>query len=567
MVNLMYYTQTDIANRKIEIGSIESSSEALKQLIFDDSNSEYKQAMSDGQKYFLVKNTEILENKQLNTYATYENTGTQAEPTWTTTEKTNPQSANIKKPSAEYRISVKQKIEYGLANGTMISYGDKENANDIQTLEDILSVLGKYKDVVISEFVQSGSNAALGYIYVYIDTNGKFQYTVMDPKEIIVVYKDHTRRLIDTVYRYYHIDTVTDGKTESKLRVEIYTETEMNVYNETKDGFIADYELSTAFGYIKVGDETEQPINWGRPPFIEYVNNPERITDLQAAKLKIDDLDYQDSKLSNDYTDKPDHLINIRGYSGDNPLDLADFFKTIGITFSDEDGGVDSVDMKIPYEGKHSIMKETKKDIFTALQAVDTSAETVSKAPSGVALTMMYKPLEMKVQSMYQGLTKSLYDLMYFVNKYFKIAGSLTEVKYETKSFDIALVEFAFTPNRVINLVELADVIVKLSALLPKEELLKLLPFVDQNNIKEILEKIEAETEDLFNEPIEDQPTEDEEIVDTAEALDLNSVQIKSAIAIVNEVGDGLTANQAKVQLKTFFGLTDEQANNLIDAK
>ena len=500
----MYYTPTELINRNIKVGAIESNSEALKKLIEDDRTSAYKVAMQDGHNYFLVENTNIM-NTEMNKFSSYQNYGTEDKPSWGEVQKTNPQSANIKKPSETFRNSILQKIDYGLSNGVMIEHPDE------LTQENILEVLGKESDATISEHAQVGSVSALGYIHCYINKDGSFGYTVMNPKELIVIYSDDTRKLIESVIRYYTITSIQDGENESKLRIEVYSATDKKVYDEAENNvMVYNTDLYSAYGLIRETDtDIGVPVNWGKPPFIEYINNPERITDLQAAKLKIDDLDYQDSRLSNDFTDKPESLIVLKEYDGTSSYDAMDRFKVAGVAAVSGDGGIDSVKLEIPYEGKQSVMKETKKDIYSALQSVDTSAETVSKAPSGIALQMLYRPLEMKVQRMYQGLTKSLYDLMYFINKYFEMSSSLQGNTYKT--FDVDDVTFTYTPNRVLNLVELADVAVKFASIgLPTEEWLKLLPFIDQNNIEDVVKQIEKEREDIFNEPIEDHPEIDE---------------------------------------------------------
>jgi len=499
----MFYTQQDLVNKNIEIGAITANSQALLDLIESDSNSDYKKAMIDGRKYFEVNNT-CVNDTNFNVYNTYRFAGNDnnGNPTYTIQENTNPSSKNIKKPSAIYRNAVLQKIDYGLANGVLI---DIENET---TKEDILETLGKEKDVKVSSLATEGSNSALSYFYIYIDKDGQFKYMVMDSVELIIIYEDDTRERISEVIRYYKIEKIIDGSSTFMWRVEIYRKDSKEVFDEQGSGagsLLVSQGLN-AYGVIKIKDdedsEGEAQVNWGRAPFVEYINNPERITDLQPAISLIDDIDLQDSRLSNDFMDKVEQILGVKGFDGDDPHALMEFLKVVGIAFTDgENGGVEGIENKIPYEGKQSVIENTTKDAYEALQAVRTSAETVSKASSGKALQIMYRPLDMKVQRMYQGLEKTLYDLMYFVNEYFGMSNELdSEPK---KQFNPDEVKFVFTPNVVVDLVELADIAVKfVSAGLPMSVILDLLPFINQNNKEDILKEIESQQVDLFQEPM-----------------------------------------------------------------
>ena len=502
----MWITQNDLLSKNIEIGAITANSKALLDLISDDSRADYKIAMVDGRKYFRVENT-ALNLTEFNTYNTYEPSGTDSNgnPTYKVTSKTNPSSSNLKKPSAIYRNAVLQKIDYGLANGVMIENPDES------AVENINKTLGNSKDVKISSLATEGANSAMSYFYIYITKAGEFGYMVMDSNELIVVYEDDTRERISEVIRYYKVETVTDGVTSSKYIIEIYGATSKEVFEEQTNGILVSQGVN-AYGLIKTTDnEIEKVINWGRPPFVEFINNPERITDLQPAKSQIDDIDHQDSKLSNDFLTRPESIINVNGFDGDDPSALIEFLQTVGVSFTDGDSGsISGIEIKIPYEGKQAVISETTKNAYKALQAVDNGTETVSKASSGKALQIMYKPLNMKVLRMYQGLTKSLSELMWFVNEYYKMTSQLSGVE-TIPQFNVEECSFNFTPDVVFDLVELADIITKLSIVLPPKELLKLLPFVDENNIDEILEELEKQNASLFNDNIEALPVDDTE--------------------------------------------------------
>ena len=499
----MFITQTDLANKNIQIGAITANSQALLDLIKEHSNSDAVTAMRDGANYYRVENTAVNDT-EFNQYNVYEFAGNDSSnnPTYTATTKTNLHSKNIKKPSPLYRGGIIQKIDYGLSNGVVIEYPDDT------TKDNIIDTLGKTLDVKLSSLATEGANSAVSYLYVYVDKDGQFKYTVMDSKELIIIYEDDTREEISQVIRYYSVQDITDGKTTSKWIIELYGSEGKEVFEEQSGGLLVSQGVS-AYGLIKTTDnEVEIPINWGKPPFVEYINNPERITDLQPVKSQIDDIDIQDSQLSNDFIDKPESLINIHGFEGDNPANLLEFLKVMGVTFTaGDDSAITGIEVKIPYEGKQSVIDATTKNAYKAMQAVDTSTETISKASSGVALEIMYKPLNSKVLRMYQGLTKSLYSLLSFVNIYYTLASKITGAK-SMPTFDPTQASFVFTPDVVVNLTEIVEAAVKLSAIgYPIEKILDILPMVDSNNKQEILDLIEEQKVDLFQEPMAEDDT------------------------------------------------------------
>lgn len=301
-------------------------------------------------------------------------------------------SADNRIPANFYNILVNQKAAYLFTDPPVFDAGSEGVNMAVQ------EALGDSFSKICKDLCIKASNCTVAWLHYWEDTNGKFRFAAIDPKQVIPVWTDALEKELSGILRVY--DTLNDkGK---KLNIYEYWDGESchafcKESRETIDA-LKPYDI------LAMGEPPgSAPCSWehgfGEVPFIPFPNNAEGGNDLNDVKELIDAYDKVYSGFLNDLEDIQEIIFVLSGYEGE---DLKEFleklkkYKTVKLDNDEEGkGGVSTLTIDIPVEAREKMLSMTRKSIFEQGMGIDPDPQNFGNS-SGVALKYLYSLLELK---------------------------------------------------------------------------------------------------------------------------------------------------------------------------
>lgn len=354
-----------------------------------------------------------------------------------------------------------------------------------------------------SELGEHQSKYGIGIELLYLkDNEGKIMpyFTFIDPKEVILIYDYSIEKNLICAIRYYTIDTIEKNVTKQKL--EIY-------YPEV----IEYYTLINSGTNKELVFENTVPNFFFEVPFIIYKNNEEYHSDYEPVATMIDLYD----KLMSDSANEMDRFAAaymvfknyvLGGNEEENRKKMATL-KKMRAFFVNGDGEIEFLTKNIPTEFIQEIKTTLRDDIVYHTQIPDFRDESFGTA-SGIAIKYKLINFENLCATKESFFKDGLYQRIKLINNFFKIQADTIELKE---------VEIDFDRNIPMNVMEEADIAVKLQNIVSQETLLDQLSIVD--DVESEMERIKKEDEEkqkqfdidnMFNEP--DQQVSQNEVND-----------------------------------------------------
>ena len=387
-----------------------------------------RELMMEGERYYQVDND--IKDRRI----TKKVNGQRVEESW---------RANNKLAHATYKNQVDEKIAYLLSKP--VTYRTSEDAGSSYA-DKIKDILGKHFQYQLTQLGYEASNKGIGWLQVYVDTEGNLKTMVIPAEQCIPYWKDKTHTELDTMIRVYDT-TVWEYSTEKTVtNVEVWTEDSVAFYRLEGKLLIYDYDRSMDAGgpvsHYRNGDVWQ---SWGMVPFIPFKNNQIEMPDIKFVKSLIDGYDQGRSEAAN-YVEEVKNLIFVlKGYGG---ADLNEFMRDINedraIKIDDpEEGGVDTITPQMDITALREHYEQLKRDIAEAGQSVNKDLDKFGAAPSGVALRFMYSGLDLKCNLMETEFKMGFEQLLYFVDMYLQLTGQ--------GDFEKTEVELVFNRDMAVN--------------------------------------------------------------------------------------------------------------------
>lgn len=360
---------------------------------------------------------------------------------------------------AWHTLLVMQKMSYLFSKEPAIDTGDET------TNREVLKVLGDEWGKILNELVKEASNKAVGWLYYYIDKDGKFQYALIESEYVIPIFTaDKKKRLAAVICRI-----VEEGEGNFKTTYQYWD----------KDQFIT-FEKR---GSICVKDEQNSKAHpFGEVPFIYFNNNSVGKNDLFMYKDLIDEYDKKYSGFANDLDDIQEIIFILQGYGGEDLEEFMSDLKSFKAVKTDEHGDVRTVKAEIPLEARRAFLEDTKKAIFLFGMGVNPDRENFGDS-SGVALKFLYSLLELKASA-----TRIEFDcsIKVFIRAILRFLG-----KEEGQNIKIT-----YYKNMITNDKEKVEIIAKSGGTLSLKTLTQNHPYTE--NLDEELLQIEKEKSDEY---------------------------------------------------------------------
>ncbi|MBN6091267.1 phage portal protein [Staphylococcus saprophyticus] len=359
---------------------------------------------------------------------------------------------------------VDQKVSYLVGKPIEFKYTDNN------VIEQINLALGSRFDDKLHSVLTGASNKGIEWIHPYIDEEGELKFFRVPAEQAVPIWKDREHEKLEAFIRFYKID--------NDMKVEYWDETFINYYIYDNGSLIRDYSRN-----LKSQETHFSTGSWGRIPFIPFKNNDAERSDLFMYKTQIDAYNRRLSDTANMFKESNELIYVLTNYDD---TDLSEFKRNMrhygAIKVSNVDGGVDTIEIKVPVENTEKYLKMLYENIMLFGQAVDFSSDKFGSAPSGVALEFLYTNLNLKADKLARKTKVAIQELLWYVIEHHNL-------KVNHKEIDIS-----FNYNKVANTELQVQMAQSSMGVVSHETVIENHPFV---------EDLEAELERIQNERYE----------------------------------------------------------------
>lgn len=483
-------------NKNIQMNAPLTGEQIIKNLIETDLKSPEKILMSLTADYYAVKNTKILA-KQITYF--------EGNPP---VKRIDTDAVNNKIPSAFNKELIDQAVNFSISQDITLSTADETEQEMLDKIKtDVIK--RKFKKFLKSAYKKARKDA-LTWCYYFVNDKGEFDYMLMDALNIIPIYDQSFENILLQIIRYYPITSVDNQGNEVQIfKVEVYDDKSKTVYIQNPE--TKDYALATGLtdptlqmnptSYINQrftinGATTEEPLSWGRVPFIKLRCNDEEIPDLQLNKQYIDAYDRLVSETQDELDALADKFIAIKGYNAgvETGANLMRNLKMLKFVPVAEGGGVDIISEAFDAEGKIKILDEYRRNVYRFGMGVDMNSE-MNGAISGVALDRQFYNLKMKAsdgEDEVADFIRKFYDAAnYFISNVASLSDTLVNKYKGLKPIDAENINVKFNRAIITDNEGVIKVIKESKGVVSTEGLLEMHPYVE--NVAKELERIEAE--------------------------------------------------------------------------
>lgn len=371
-------------------------------------------------------------------------------------------SANHKTASNFYKRFITQEIEYLLANG--VSF----------TKEETKKKLGDMKfDRVIKKLAKSALNGAESFGFW---DNGKIvPFTIQEYIPLL----DEEDGSMKAGIRFWRL---ADNK---PMRATLYEMDGFTDYMENDKGVMKIKQNKRPYKqFIRTteadGEEIYGGENYPTFPIVPMWGNDEHQSELVGVKTEIDAYDLIKSGFANDLDDVSQIYWILQNAGGMDEEDIAKFLDQIKRTHAaslDEDGATaEAHTIEIPYQSRETYLTRLESDMYydaMAMNAKDITAGNITATA---------------IKAAYDNLDQKANELMANVEEF--IDGILVLAGIDDKP--------SFKMNRISNDTEMTQNILSASEYLDLQTILEKLPFVNEEEVPIILERLAKEELDRY---------------------------------------------------------------------
>jgi hypothetical protein len=298
--------------------------------------------------------------------------------------------------------------------------------------------------------------------------------------------------------------------------------------------------------------------NYPSFPIVPLWANREHQSELIGLREKIDGYDLIQSGLANDLDDCSQIYWTITNAGGMDDVDLAKFIermKVVKAAVVDEQGSTaEAHTVELPYQARQVGLQDLRDSLYRDAMALDTDKVQAGNV-TATAIESAYEALELKCDGFEYCVTEC-------INALLNLAGIEDSPSYHRR--------------KTTNQPEITTMVLSAGDYLDDETILKHLPWLNIDEIDEILARKDKEEADRFGdmesmggesgEGLE--ASEEGEIVDAAEDVKgtaLNGAQTQSLILIMDKFSaGGLTEQQAINMIATAIGISKEDARKIV---
>lgn len=239
--------------------------------------------------------------------------------------------------------------------------------------------------------------------------------------------------------------------------------------------------------------------NYPSFPIVPLWANREHQSELVGLREKIDGYDLIQSGLANDLDDASQIYWTITNAGGMDDIDLAKFIermKVVKAAVVDEQGSkAEAHTLDVPYQARQAGLQDLRDSLYRDAMALDTDKVSAGNV-TATAINSAYENLELKCDGYEYCVTECIDALLALIG----VEDSPT-----------------YHRRKTTNMPEVTNMVLAAGEYLDDETILKHLPFLNIDEIDEIMDRRDAEEADRFADEEMDFMDEDEEMLDLEE--------------------------------------------------
>lgn len=341
------------------------------------------------------------------------------------------------------------------------------NSQDEDVLNE-LNMIFEYNDEADenTELAKNASIYGVAYEYLYVQDN-MIRFKIFDTREIIAIYDKTVEHNLIAVLRCYDDYDWVEGKNISI--VEVITDKEVIRYktNDVKSS------LTLLVSY---------PHYFGMVPVAVYYNNEEALGDFERVIPLIDAYDCMESDTLNDFEYFTDCYLCLYGFTAEKE-DIIQM-KENRVLLMDEGTNAEWLTKDINDTYTENMKNRLDNDIHKFAKCPNMSDEAFASNASGIAIKFKTMGTENLVSIKERKFKRGLQMRLELIAN---VKGLMAD------GFDWRAIEMNFTRNIPTNLIDIADVVNKLSGIVSDETLLAQVPFVE--DVQTEIERLDKEKE------------------------------------------------------------------------
>lgn len=247
------------------------------------------------------------------------------------------------------------------------------------------------------------------------------------------------------------------------------------------------------------GTEIIDGENYPSFPIVPLWGNDEHQSELTGLREKIDGYDLIQSGLANDLDDMSQIYWVLENAGGMDDVDLARFIerlKTVKAATMEDDGArAEAHTIEVPYQARMTALADLRDSLYRDAMALDTDKISAGNV-TATAIQASYENLTLKCD----GFDDCIFD---FINGLLNLIG-----------VDDAP---TFKRSKIINMGEDTQMILQAAQYLDDETILKHLPFLNIDEVDEILKRVDEEELDRMAAEEEPEQNDQEEPLNNEE--------------------------------------------------
>ena len=380
-------------------------------------------------------------------------------------------SANYKLKNALFRIFILQEVSHLLGNG--VTFNDNSTKDKLG---------GDQFDTQLVRLTKKACWGGVSFGFFNLD-----HVDIFSILEFVPLYGEEDGAL-HAGLRFWQLD-----KTKP-MRISLYEEDGYTEYIE-KDGELEVLKPKRTYTQIirttiKGGDEILDGQNYPAFPIVPLYGNDEHQSELVGLREKIDCYDLIESGFASDLDDASQIYWTLQNTGGMDDIDLAKFVERMHVVKAavvENEGQAQAHTIEVPYQARTVLLSQLRDSLYRDAMALDTDKVSAGNVTATA------------IESSYENLTLKCDDLETCVTEFIK--GLLKIIDIEDSP--------TYKRSKIINMAEDTQMVLSAAQYLDDETILKHLPFLNPDEIEDILNRKTQEEAGRYT------PTE-EELVDEA---------------------------------------------------
>lgn len=331
---------------------------------------------------------------------------------------------------------------------------DIEDSRCYEVLDDIFD--NNYEDDINIELEKTLSIMGEAFELVFINEDKEIKIAQLPPLNTIAIYDDSITPKLSAVIRYYEVSSDFILNNKPKTTVEVYLSDRIDRYTKLgNNGFVL---------------EESEPHYFGEVPVTHYMNNEECLGDFECALSQIDAYDKLMSTNLDEIQKFAQAYLIMEGLDGTDDDEIAEALK--------------KRTLKVPHDAKMSWLTKdlSNTSVFEQLKVLDEKIHTMAQVPnmsddnfasnaSGVAMEFKLIGFENLISAKERKFEQGLKHRLKLIISALNLKG---------QDFDWKAIKIAFDRNLPKNILEASQIIANLKDVIPAEELIVLLPFIQE---------------------------------------------------------------------------------------